>query len=171
MKKILFIIIVFTYSCGLNKNAINDNSGDYLANKDTIIDYIDVNIRCGIENGNDSINIIIFNPDINETLKGIAIISISFDNVDSLKIKNTELQRLILRDSITNKTIFNSGYSKNTSTKVKQELDYYKSKIIPVITNYKFWIESNEPYNKSNILLRRVFSFPFTVKANAIKSQ
>ena len=163
MKTCIFVIMIFLSICSFRNITIYGN----LAKKNSeqiIIDPIETKIHCGSELGNEKINIIISNSKIKNELKGIASFDITFDNFDSLRVVNIKFRWLRLKDSITNNIIFNSGKSKKNIKIEKKVIAFYESILIPIIKNYKFWIEKTDNKYLQNCSSKNSFSFPFTVK-------
>jgi hypothetical protein len=166
MVKLYLIIVLFFVFRNL---VFSSNVSGELVIGDTIIDPIETRIKCNCEfRENTLLNIIVYNSEITNELKGIIAGVFTFDTIiyDTLKpliIKNFDASWLRLIDVVTKEIIFNQSIEQSMDRMEDYEIFvFYKDKLLPIVMNMKCWAEYyNYFYPPTNS--RIFFHFPFRI--------
>lgn len=139
----------------------------------SIIDPIETKIVCNCEFRVDTpLNIVLFNPDIKNELKGVMIGTLTFDTiiydtVNPLIIKKFEANWLRLKNSITNEYVFNQSVTINMEKEDYKIFCFYKDQLLPIIMDMKCWVVY---YNHFYPPVQNHISFTFPFKVISSKS-
>jgi hypothetical protein len=118
-------------------------------------------IKYGLEMGNHATNITLQNPNVMTELNGLAMVAITFDNMDSLQIEDIKLRSLQLKEIITDSIVFD--YDMYLNNFENANLDFYREKLTTIIKNFKFWLEDNDKQHSLHFSKRNVVYFSVKV--------
>ena len=104
-----------------------------------------------------SINL--YEPGLNQTLKGKGVIRLTFDDEENLNVKESEFVYLTVFDSLTNEKSFEYRIGQKIADN-KARIDFYTNKLDSVFKNTEYEI-ANEDYK--NFIPRADFPFVFRV--------
>ncbi|NLD92246.1 MAG: hypothetical protein GX639_06205 [Fibrobacter sp.] len=104
-------------------------------------------------------NIKLYEPGLDQALKGKGVVRLTFDNEDNLNVTESEFVYLTVFDSLTNENYFEYRIGRKLNEN-NERIEFYTTKLDSVFKNMEYKIV-NENYK--NFIPRADFPFVFKV--------